>query len=128
MSSSLTLKTGLDIDRLLSPISRVVGERIGDPWKKLIWHINNHVEYYKHKPGYLHRIGNDVLASAIDFEPPVTSEGERLWRTNIGLDSARELKMRATGNDYAFLMDLNDAIWRLMVRLFLWTEAEVKIT
>ncbi|KAI3322471.1 HET-domain-containing protein [Xylariaceae sp. AK1471] len=121
-SVSLTITTARRVYSSLFSIYEIVKDRMGGPWIELMRHTSNE----KHIPGGLY--WNDVLTKAIMFEPPAVTEVGKLWRHNITLDPGRDTKLRGRGNDYALLLALNDGIWRLMVRLFLWKEVKLKIT
>ncbi|KAI3337447.1 HET-domain-containing protein [Xylariaceae sp. AK1471] len=118
ISAWLNLIDALQILSFLNSVYSIVHKRIGEPWLELIQHIQGNYDL----------INNDITANVLRFEPPAATEVERLWRDNFMISQHRHAILRGPGRDYTLLVELNDAIWRMMVRLFLWREVEIKIT
>ncbi|KAI1746539.1 hypothetical protein F4782DRAFT_524235 [Xylaria castorea] len=69
----------------------------------------------------------DKLLRAIEHESRLLHDVDSMWRNIIALDPSRQDTLKEKGIDYELLLDLNEGIWRLLVRLFVSRDIEVKI-
>ena len=112
-----------------------VRPRMGEPWLKLFWKLG---ECEQDRSLYL--VPKDIILDAVRHEMRPPNKIDSLWRDTMALDPSTQAKLRAAEeyrdsngilvrpNDYELLLELNDAIWKMLVRLFLVVELDVKIT
>ncbi|KAI0550035.1 HET-domain-containing protein [Xylaria curta] len=135
IATSITLTTVSAVSVLLKPLTRAHSLRtIGKPWYDFLvtgqqadfpsegsesaWEMSVLSEWPS----------TDKLLLAIEHESRPLHDVDTLWRTTMSLDPRRQQIMRESKNiSYDLLLDLNEAIWKLLVRLFLWRDIDVKI-
>ncbi|KAI3319596.1 HET-domain-containing protein [Xylariaceae sp. AK1471] len=124
LAVSLTLTTVHDVLEVLSELEDDYLHE-DEPWDDLIssWTRESSMNY----SDFSSWPSRDILLHAIEHESRPPNEVDLLWRNIIELDPSRQEALRGHSIDYELLLDLNEAIWKLYVRLFLWRELEVKI-
>ncbi|GAW17943.1 hypothetical protein ANO14919_074120 [Xylariales sp. No.14919] len=101
------------------------GCRMGDPWLVLMWTMEQaQEENAVHPRDDVHK---DIILKAIKHESRPWNKFELLWRNTLKPDSVREDMLRATGEDYELFVELNDAVWKLLVRVCLCERVKLKI-
>ncbi|KAI0538667.1 HET-domain-containing protein [Xylaria digitata] len=74
--------------------------------------------------------GLGILRNAIEYElrpPQPHNKLDSLWRDTFTLDNFQQAKLREAGGDYELLVNFNDAIWKLLVRMLSRKEVQLKI-
>ncbi|KAI1364853.1 HET-domain-containing protein [Xylaria arbuscula] len=128
--AAVLVTTAKDVFTMLRSIYNTFLYRMGDPWCRLLRYTRKRA---------LHSIPNEVILGVIAHEMRPPNEVDSLWQDTVALDPSTEAKLKAAEeyqdsegvlvrpNDYQLLLKLNDAIWKLLVRLFTFTELDVKI-
>ncbi|KAI1737542.1 HET-domain-containing protein [Xylaria scruposa] len=69
-----------------------------------------------------------LLCLTIEHKSRPLHDVDTLWRSMMSLDPHRRRIMRSYKDiGYDLLLDLNEAIWKLLVRLFLWRDIDANI-